>query len=307
MSNRTTNAMGVLTAALLMGALFTGVPAAAHADRYKECSHEAQQNLDKVVGFLSKNMSQIVDQLTFLTEKQRQEIVRKWPKVKIRCNDDSRRCRAKNGIGIKGHAHGGLGNTVNLCQANMVDTGYSVCDAVSTLMHEMGHAHGFRMVPGHNDPNDYVYKHDPIYRMGSIAGAYCVTAAKAGDVVDAPFKGATRAALGDGCRNNSDCSSGRCWVKLDSSPFEVTPPGIDRGKCVCNDDGDCAGAQQCFKPLGKEPYCSSTTKKLGESCKKNSQCASDKCERDECVCRKNTDCGPNGKCRTPITGKNYCE
>jgi hypothetical protein len=146
-----------------------------------------------------------------------------------------------------------------------------------------------------------------IYRMGGIAEAYCVNAAKAGDVVDAPFQGASRSPLGDGCCNNSDCSSGRCWVKLDSRPFEVTPPGVDRGKCVCNDDGDCPGAQQCFKPFGKETYCSSTTKKLGESCKKNSQCASDKCERDECVCRKDTDCGSKGKCRTPITGKNYCE
>jgi hypothetical protein len=301
-TRQSNSGISLVTAALVATAVLAAVPATARADRYKECSVEAEKNLGKAVGFINQQMSAIVDQYTFLSEKQRQEIVRKWPKVKIRCNDDSRRCRGKNGIGIKGHAHGGPGNTINVCQDNMVDQGYTVCSAVGTIMHETGHAHGFRMAAGHNDPNDYIYSHDVIYRMGSIASAHCSSTIASNDA----FEGTKRAALGAGCRNNSDCSSGRCWVKLDSSPTEVVPPGQNRGTCVCNDDGDCPGGQKCYEPFGKQHYCASTTKKLNESCSKDSQCASNKCERGECVCRKDTDCGSR-KCKTPITGKNYCE
>jgi hypothetical protein len=294
-----------LAAALLAAAVCAGVPATAHADRYKDCGVQEQKNLKKVVAFISRNMSNIVDQYTFLSEKQRQEIVRKWPNVKIKCNDDSRMCRAKDGISVNGHAHGSLGNTINVCHANMVDKESTVCGAVGTVMHEMGHAHGFRKASGHNHPTPYIQNHDIIYRMGNLAAAYCSTTAATSDT----FEGTKRAPLAAGCRNNSDCSSGRCWVSIDSTPFEVVPPGQDRGTCVCNDDGDCPGGDKCYKPLGKKHYCSATTKKLKESCNKNSQCSSDKCEGGECVCRRDTDCpgGPSAKCRTPITGKNYCE
>jgi hypothetical protein len=297
-SNRARNTLPV---ALLAVAVCVGVPAVARADRYKDCSVQAEQNLAKVVSFISSNMSAIVDQYSFLSEKQRQEIVRKWPNVKIRCNDNSHMCRKKDGIDIGGHAHGGLGNTINVCHGNMVDAGDTICTGVAIVMHEMGHAHGFRKASGHNDPTPYIKKHDIIYRMGNLAASYCSTTATTGT-----FEGTRRDPLGDGCRNNSDCSSGRCWVKLDSRPFEVVPPGQDRGTCVCNDDGDCSGSQKCYKPFGKQPYCASTTKKLDESCSKDSQCASNKCEGGECVCRKDTDCGSR-KCKTPITKKNYCE
>jgi len=39
----------------------------------------------------------------------------------------------------------------------------------------------------------------------------------------------------------------------------------------------------------------------------DAQCGSGKCEKDECVCSKDSDC-PNGKkCKTPVTGQNRCE
>jgi hypothetical protein len=284
-------------------------PSAARADRYKDCGPDAEKNINKGVVFLNKHMSAIVDQFTFLSARQRQEIVRKWPEMKIKCNDDSRLCRKHNGIDVKGHAHGGPGNTVSLCHGNMIDSGSTVCGVVGILMHEMGHAHGLREVPGHNDPTPYVRAHDPMYRMGAIASEYCVKQAERGPFVNSPFEGAKRAPLLAGCRHNSDCSSGRCWVKLDGKPFEVAPQEADRGVCVCNDDGDCGKGPKCYKPLGKQPYCSSTHKKLQESCQKDSQCASNKCERGECVCRHDNDCPgfPDARCKTPITGKNYCE
>lgn len=303
MTNRLKSGVRAVAPALVVATVLA-MPGTASADRYKDCSTTAEKNLGKAVSYINQNMSTLVDQYTFLSEKQRQEIVRKWPKVKIRCNDDSHRCRGKNGTGIKGHAHGGLGNTINVCEANMVDEGISVCGAVGIIMHETGHAHGFRMAAGHNAVplSDYVKKHDVIYRMGNIAATHCSSTIASNDT----FTGTKRAGLGDGCRNNDDCSSGRCWVKIDSRPFEVTPPGQNRGTCVCNDDGDCPDGQQCYEPFGKQHYCSSTTKKLGDDCKKNSQCASNKCERGECVCRTDNDCGGR-KCRTPITGKNYCD
>lgn len=44
---------------------------------------------------------------------------------------------------------------------------------------------------------------------------------------------------------------------------------------------------------------------LGESCSKNKQCGSGKCNRGECVCKKNSDCGDGFRCKKRI-GKNYC-
>lgn len=276
-------------------------PSASHAYEIKNCSVEAQGNLKKPANFITKNMSKIVDQYTFLTVKQRQEIVRKWPNIHIKCNDSGTTCKKNN---FTGHAHGGPGNTINICHDRMVDRGYSTCDAVGTMFHEMGHAHGFRMTPGHNDPTKYIRENDIMYRMGDLADDYCVNEAGLGNVVDAPFKGDVRKALGDRCVTDKDCTTGKCSNELGNSP-----PGQPRGFCICNDDDDCPGNQQCYKPLTKVNYCSKTNKKIGAECKKNSQCASDKCEKGECVCKDDGDCldFPKRNCKKPLTKKNYCE
>ncbi len=100
----------------------------------------------------------------------------------------------------------------------------------------------------------------------------------------------TSKALGTSCSKNSQCASDKC----------------QQDKCVCKGDGDCPNGQACYTPVGKANYCASTSKALGASCSKDSQCASDKCEKGECVCKSNNDCPGSQKCKTPVTKKNYC-
>ena len=89
--------------------------------------------------------------------------------------------------------------------------------------------------------------------------------------------------VGDQCFKDKECTSGKC----------------EKDRCVCKSDGDCPNGQACYTPIGKANYCASTSKALGASCSKNSQCASDKCQQDQCVCKGDGDC-PNGQaCFTP--------
>jgi len=261
---------------------------ASYAYKIKNCSADAETNLERAADFIEDNMSAIVDQYVFLSAKQRQEIVRKWVKIIFKCNDKARMC--KRGSNTYGFSHGGIGNKLTMCHANMVGMGFSTCDAVEAIMHETGHAHGFRKVKGHNDPTAYHFSHDPIYRMGIMAEDFCLTQAAAGTVADTAFIGVPGAALGSMCSRNTDCRSSKCEKK----------------QCVCNDNTDCAAGEACYKPATKLNYCRSTSLALGASCNKNSQCASSKCEKKECVCKANSDCAAGLTCFKPATKKNYC-
>ncbi|WP_447963480.1 serine hydrolase [Nitrospira sp. Ecomares 2.1] len=106
----------------------------------------------------------------------------------------------------------------------------------------------------------------------------------------ANYCASTSKALGASCTKDSQCASDKC----------------EQDKCVCKSNGDCPNGQTCYTPVGKANYCASTSKALGASCSKNSQCASDKCEQGECVCQSDNDCPGSQKCKTPVTKKNYC-
>jgi Cys-rich repeat protein len=227
-------------------------------------------------------MSSIVDRYTFLTERQRQEIVRKWARLDLRCSESRGQCDR-----FVGHAHGGPGNQVNLCYYSFVSS-RSLCDLVGTIMHEQGHAHGFRMVPGHNQPTAYHHDHDPIYRMGDLAEGACEADAT---FTDAALSGTGGRAIGAACTSDQQCDSSRCAG----------------GSCVCTEDSDCPGGQSCFKPVAGRNFCSSTSLALGAACTRDDQCRSNQCEGDVCVCRHDTDCPSGQVCRTPITGANRCE
>ena len=67
-------------------------------------------------------MVTLVDQFTFLTERQRQEIVRKWARLDLRCSDREASCSH-----FVGHAHGGPGNQVNICYYTLTSS-RSLCD-----------------------------------------------------------------------------------------------------------------------------------------------------------------------------------
>ncbi len=121
----------------------------------------------------------------------------------------------------------------------------------------------------------------------------------------------TRYILGQTCKSDSDCGSGRyCNNRLGLNRCladgtqglnqscikdkECRSGKCEKDRCVCKSDGDCPSGQACYTPIGKANYCASTSQPLDATCSKNSQCASDKCEQDQCVCMANGDC-PNGQ------------
>ena len=167
--------------------LVAGFPGSAHAYRIQNCDDVAEADIEKAADWIEANMVTLVDQFTFLTERQRQEIVRKWARLDLRCSDSEAQCSR-----FLGHAHGGPGSQVNLCIYTLTSS-QSLCDLVGTIMHEQGHAHGFRMVPGHNNPTQYHRDTDPIYRMGNIAQDACEADTA---FVDAPLQAAGERSIG---------------------------------------------------------------------------------------------------------------
>jgi hypothetical protein len=269
---------------LAIAALLVTLTGATQAAAYdiKGCPGDPASDIAAAADFLEDNMSTLVDQYTFLTERQRQEIVRKWVRINLKCSDKEGMCDK-----FVGHAHGGPGNTINICYYSYSRFS-SLCDLVSTIMHEQGHAHGFRMVSGHNKPTDYHYQHDPIYRMGIIAKDFCESSIS---FTDSPLRGGGNRAIGDDCSEDLQCDSSRC----------------SGGECVCNEDSDCAAGERCFKPAAAKNFCSNVSRDLGAACNRDDECRSNQCESDVCVCRHDSDCPGGQVCRTPITGRNSCE
>ncbi len=249
------------------------------------CDYEEILGITPCAEFIQDNMNEIVALYTFLTEEQRQEIIRKWVTLNIHCAKDGRNACSHGSLGV---AHGGIGNRVNLCYQNMVLNNDSLCECVGTIMHETGHTHGFKALNGHNDPTEYIRASDPMYRMGDVAEEYCESVTNATE--DTALQGTTGSGLGSFCTNRGQCSSNKC----------------EKNTCVCNDKFDCPSGQECFTPVFKANYCSSSSVGLGGFCTGNGSCSLGKCEDNTCVCKKNSDC-PNGKCKKPIFGKNYCK
>ncbi len=264
-----------------------GAAARGSAFEVNNCPPKPQSDITAAARFINRNMSDIVDPYTFLTEEQRQEIVRKWVGLNIRCSDREQACDK-----FDGYAHGGPGNRVNICYYSF-GSGATLCDLVRVIMHEQGHAHGFRMVPGHNDPGPpkYVKENDVMYRMGFMAQDFCLAKAAAGSFDNAVLQGGGERAIGAKCSEDLQCSSSRC----------------SGGTCVCNSDIDCPSGQRCFKPATAKNFCAATALPLGASCNREDECLSNQCEGGVCVCRHDSDCPSGQVCRTPITGSNFCE
>ncbi len=101
--------------------------------------------------------------------------------------------------------------------------------------------------------------------------------------------------LGQSCSTNNECASGKCQ-------------GAGNARmCVCNVDSDCSSGQYCNNRLGQNRCLADGNKSIGQSCLKNSECSTNKCEQNMCVCRRDSDCPGSQKCKTPIARKNYCD
>lgn len=223
---------------LIAACLFAAALPAAARDDFKvvKCDADGAVEISRAYRFVAENKDEIFDAMTYLTTKQRDEMKAKWGKLTIECVDDSRKCTDRGAL--NGHAHGGIGNRVNICYYNHVSRGDSLCDVVNTLVHEEAHANGMPRMKGHNDATPAVLANDLVYRMGADAQKYCETHARA-KRLDVALRGRAGLALSDVCSKDDQCSSGKC----------------ERGQCVCKDDGDCPGSQKCRKPLGGINQC----------------------------------------------------
>lgn len=283
-----TVAMGWLVGALAM--VWPGSSASAYSIR--QCDPIAEGDISLAGDYIDRRIRIITDQFTHLSEANREEMRRKWPRINIVCQDEGQRGRSRECLlaqGRGGMAHGGLGNRVNICYYNLVDRGEGLCGLVGVILHEAGHANGFPSFANHNDPDAYVYANDPVYVLGDRAEDFCTN--DTAFITDAALLGRTNLVLGDACRADDQCQSGRCLG----------------GTCQCDQDGDCPSGQRCFRPAVGANYCAREDLALGASCSRDDQCRSDHCEGGQCVCRRDGDCPGGQVCRTPITGQNFCE
>ncbi len=266
--------------------ILLGATMRASAFDVTNCPPKPHSDITTAAKFLNRNMSEIVDQYTFLSEEQRQEIIRKWVGLNIHCSDNAGQCAT-----FAGYAHGGLGNRVNICYYGF-SSGSNLCDMVRVIMHEQGHAHGFRKVPGHNDPTNYVRENDVMYRMGYLAEDYCDAKVAAGSFANDILQGGGDRNLGNACTEDLQCRSNRC----------------SGGSCVCDQDTDCLQGFRCYKSVASgNNFCGRSALAVGASCSREDQCLSNQCEGGKCVCRHDSDCPGGQICRTPITGSNFCE
>ncbi len=100
--------------------------------------------------------------------------------------------------------------------------------------------------------------------------------------------------LGQACFKNAECSSGKCQGDM----------------CVCADDGDCSAGQFCNnRPLAPNRCLADASLSVGQSCNKNAECSSNKCQGSggdrQCVCADDGDCGAGQFCNNRL-GQNRC-
>jgi hypothetical protein len=217
----------------------------------KQCDEIAENEIRVAADYITKRLQKIADQFTHISQDDRDEFVKKWPRITIVCRDEgqqgkSAKCLAKPGRG--GMAHGGAGSRINVCYYNLLDQSDTLCGLVRVIVHESGHAHGFPNFENHDNPTADVFANDPVYVMGFKAEAFCQTDTKY--ITDVPLIGRSSLAFGAACRVDDQCLSGRCLG----------------GSCQCDQDGDCPTGERCFKPA------------VGASCTRDEQCLSSHCE-----------------------------
>lgn len=80
----------------------------------------------------------------------------------------------------------------------------------------------------------------------------------------------TTKSLGANCAKNGECQSDNC----------------EGNRCVCKSDSECPGNKAAIPRWLQRTIARFTSKGLGVSCSKNSQCRSDKCQGGACVFKK---------------------
>lgn len=205
------------------------------AFKIKQCTPPAEKSIKQAYNFVANNLDGIVATMTWrnLKDKHRNEFKRKWGRLKAKCADNSRKCT--NRSDATGYAHGGPGNTVNICYTNMVGLNKTFCSLVGVLVHEKAHADGMPKGKHHNEPKLYPEaRNDTVYRMEDAAVAYCEN--KKIGTKNYPLKSINGLGIEQQCTNDDQCLSGRC--------------GNIKHTCLCRVDSDCGAGKRCKKVTG---------------------------------------------------------
>ena len=144
---------------IALGAFYIGFGASpCLAYTVNKCDEIAKNEISLTADYINRRIQRIEDEFTHISKADRDELVRKWSRINITCQDEgqtgkSRDCLANQGLG--GFSHGGLGNQINLCYYNIFDLGPlpvspnplkdygTLCSLVGIIIHEFGHANGF--------------------------------------------------------------------------------------------------------------------------------------------------------------------
>lgn len=202
----------------------------------KKCSPDAARDLALahriIAGDITAYLEQWDGKVQSVNEKQRETVAKKlpkwkrrfsnkWRKTTLRCKDDSERC-------IKTMSHNAWfspgfdiltltktrPNKIKLCYYKMAQDGFSTCDLIGALVHEMAHVVHVRSQEGHGKSpvSASVWGSDAVYLFGFSAQEYCESQAGSGTFADDSLTGAGAVNLdsGEDCFAHSQCSSRKC-------------------------------------------------------------------------------------------------
>ena len=264
------------------------------ADNIKNCSSAEEAALESANEYVTNHLENfLATSATFLPEKYKDKLKKKWPKTTLKCSNRDTYCANKS-FG----AFVSVGNVLRYCVKEFDLTTRSLCDTVKITMHELGHVAGIPTHARHNHSGLYASvgagDSDLVYRLGNEMGTYCSANPGSSPSVVQVSSGE----IGATCKKNSDCNSKKCQGN-----------GAVR-ECVCADDNDCESAR-CKKRLGKN-YCIAKGTGPGDFCKRNSDCDIGVCQKKSCVCKTDNDCksfyvGTNNIRCVNRVGKNFCQ
>ncbi len=277
-------------AALLV--VFAATPAVADHFRIRDCPDSAQADLNWAVNFINRHLDSILATQSILNTRYQASIKDDWPDTTIDCAKPSR-----NSCEDGANAFHAGANIVHLCWDNIMNrSGWNRCSVVRTILHEKAHEARAPIADTH-EWTDLEGRNDPVYRFGESVFVYCdrVAGLAAAGTFDSlglePLGATAELPLGDYCEEDNQCQSNECR----------------RGKCVCNDNGDCPAGYRC--KTGGLNECIKIEGEIGEVCNRNSDCETAQCDRDICVCDTDQHCrdffpGSDWRCRRG--GQNAC-
>ena len=144
----------ILTVAIWFLSACCSAPAYAQAERTRNCSHEAKENINQAIQYMELNLDTLRNDYEFdarlprKDERVRRRMARKIDDIKVHCAETRFRCRD-----VVGKSAGVITDRIHICYEKMRERGSGFCDLVGVVSHEYGHMIGMpRALFGrHND------------------------------------------------------------------------------------------------------------------------------------------------------------